>query len=85
TGSNTLAAEAYNFSEFRGFGYADMIWRVALGIGNGTALEMKYVAGAHWFTGGEWYFGNIHDWEDAGSPEPVWFGRYRGIFGVDIE
>lgn len=86
TNNNDLALEAYALPEFRGFGYTDMIWRIASGLSNaGTANEMKYVTGAHWVVGGEWFFGNIHDWEAAGSPEPMWFGRYRGIMGVDIE
>ncbi len=86
TGNNTLALEAYALPEFRGFGYTDMIWRIACGLSNaGSQNEMKYVTGAHWRDGGEWHVGNIHDWEAAGSPEPMWFGRYRGILGVDIE
>lgn len=90
TGSNALAQEAYAFPEFRGFGYTDMIWRIATGLANaGTQTEMKYITGAHWWVAaGEdsgWHFGNIHEWQAAGSLEPVWFGRYRGIFGLDIE
>ena len=86
TGNSDLAAEAYNLPEFRGFGYIDMVTRIAEGLSNaGTWNEIKYITGAHWYIGGEWYFGNIHEWETAGSPEPVWFGRYRGIFAVDIE
>ena len=85
----SLAEEAYTLPEFRGFGYADMVWRIAKGLSNaGTLNEMEYVAGAHWFIPGEdggWMFGNIHEWDAAGSPEPVWFGRYRDIMGVDIE
>ena len=86
TENSGLVVVAYTLPEFRGFGYADMIWRIAVGLSNaGTLAEMKYVGGAHWYTGGEWHFGSIHEWETAGSLEPVWFGRYRGIFGVDIE
>ena len=87
--SSGLAQEAYSLPEFRGFGYTDMIWRIATGLSNaGTLVEMKYITGAHWWAAGPeggWHFGNIHEWEGAGSPEPVWFGRYRGILGVDIE
>ena len=89
TSNNALALEAYTIPEFRGFGYTDMIWRIACGLGNaGTQNEMKYITGAHWFIAGEdggWVFGNIKEWEDAGSPEPMWFGKYRDIMGVDIQ
>ena len=89
TKSNALANEAYSIPEFRGFGYADMIWRIATGLTNaGTLNEMKYIAGAHWWLPGEdggWRFGNIKEWEAAGKPEPVWFGKYRDILGVDIQ
>ena len=82
----SIAADAYTIPEFVGFGYTDIITRLTLGLGNaGTINQVKYMIGAHWFSGGEWYFGNIHQWETAGSSEPVWFGRYRGILGVDTQ
>ena len=71
TKSNALALEADTYPEFRGYGYIDMIWRVALGIGNGTIAEMKHITGAHWYIDGEHYFGCVHDWEAAGSPTPA--------------
>ena len=89
TKNNNLALEAYSLPKFRGLGYIDMIWRIALGLSNaGTLNEMKYITGAHWWVPGEeggWMFGNIHEWEAAGSIEPVWFGKYRDILGVNIE
>lgn len=86
TKDNALAAEAYNLPEFRGFGYIDMVTRIAEELSNaGTWNEIKYITGAHWWNGGKWQFGNIHEWETAGSPEPVWFGKYRDILGLDIE
>ncbi len=91
TKSNALAQEANTIAEFRGYGYIDMIWRVALGIGNGTINEMKYITGAKWWTppvgeeSGYWSFGCVHDWEDAGSPEPAYRCKYRDIFGVDLQ
>jgi len=86
TKNSGLAAEAYNLPEFRGFGYIDMVTRIAEGLSNaGTWNEIKYITGAHWYSDDEWHFGDIHEWETAGSPEPVWFGKYRDILGVNIE
>ena len=34
---------------------------------------------------GGWRFDNIKEWEAEGSPELVWFGKYRDIMGVDIQ
>ena len=92
TKSNALAVEAYSLPEFRGFGYVDMVTRIAEGLTNaGTWAEIKYITGAHWWNppaGGEpgyWLFGNVKDWEAAGSTEPVWFGRFRDILGCNIE
>lgn len=85
TKSNALAAEAYNLPEFRGFGYVDMVTRIALEVDNaGNWNEIKYVTAAHWWDGSKWKSGDIHEWETAGSLEPVWFGRYRDICKVDI-
>ena len=86
TKNSGLAAEAYTLPEFRGFGYIDMVTRIAEGLSNaGTWNEIKYITGAHWWSGDEWHFGDIHEWETAGSLEPVWFGKYRDILGVNIE
>jgi len=85
TNSNALANQVKDWSEFRGFGYTDMVMRIAQGLSNGTLNEIEYVTGARWFVGGEWHFGNVKDWKAAGSPAQVVFGRYRGIYGVDIE
>ena len=92
TKSNALAVEAYSLPEFRGFGYVDMVTRIAEGLANaGTWGEIKYITGAHWWcppVGGEpgyWLFGNVKEWEAAGSAEPVWFGRFRDILGCNIE
>ena len=82
----SIAADAYTIPEFVGFGYTDIMTRLNLGMSNAaTVNQAKYMIGAHWFIAGEWHFGNIHDWEAAGSLEPVWFGRYRGILGVDTQ
>ena len=91
TKDSSLAKVAMDIPEFRGFGYIDMIWRIALGISGGTINEMKHVTGAKWWipaSGGEpgyWMFGCVHDWEDAGSPEPSYRCKYRDIMGVDIQ
>lgn len=91
TKSNALAQAANGISEFRGYGYIDMIWRVALGIGNGTINEMKHITGAKWWNSpvgndpGYWSFGCVHDWEAAGSPEPSYRCKYRDIFGIDLQ
>lgn len=91
TKDTTLAAEAYNLPEFRGFGYIDMVTRIAEGLSNaGTWNEIKYITGAHWWVpptteAGYWMFASVKEWQDAGSPEPVWFGRYRDILGINIE
>lgn len=86
TSSTPLAQEAYSLPEFRGFGYVDMVTRIAEGLANaGTWNEIKYITGAHWFTGGDWFFGSVKEWIDAGRIEPVWFGRYRNILGRDLE
>lgn len=79
----------YNWNEFRGIGesitdcYKDTIARVAAGIGNGTLNEVKYMIRANYKVGGEWTSGNIHDFETAGSPEPVYFTNLIDMFGVE--
>lgn len=92
TKSNSLALEAYSLPEFRGFGYIDMVTRIAKGLDNaGIWNEIKYITGAHWWVPasgedpGYWAFGNVKDWETVGSPEPVWFGKYRDIMGIDLQ
>ena len=91
TKNNALAQEAYNLPEFRGFGYVDMVTRIAEGLDNaGTWNEIKYITGAHWWIPpageepGYWVFGNVKEWTDAGKPEPVWFSRYRDILGINL-
>lgn len=85
TQNPAIANKAYQVPEFRGFGYVDMVMRIAQGLGSGTLNEIEYITGAHWWDGTAWNFGNIKDWDDAGNPEPVWFGRYKGILGVEIQ
>jgi len=85
TKNNSIANECKDWTEFRGFGYTDMVMRVAQGLSNGTLNEIEYITGAHWYTGGEWHFGSVKDWKTAGSPATVWFGKLRDIYGVGIE
>ena len=91
TKDTALAVKAYGLPEFRGFGYVDMVTRIAEGLSNaGTWNEIKYITGAHWGVpptteAGHWMFSSVKEWQDAGSPEPVWFGRYRDILGINIE
>ncbi|MDA3834500.1 MAG: hypothetical protein PF495_14030, partial [Spirochaetales bacterium] len=49
----------------------------------GPSDEIEYLTGAHWYSGGEWHFGNVKDWKAAGSPDAVWFGQLREIMGVN--
>ena len=83
------ALTAYDWDEFRGVGqtiadcYKDVVARVAAGVGNGTLNEIKYMIRAHYKVGGEWTSGNIHDFETAGSPEPVYFTNLIDMFGVE--
>ena len=85
TNNNALALEVKDWPEFRGFGYTDFIWRIALGLSSGNLAEAKYMSGAHWYVGGEWHFGTIKQWEDAGSPPIVYFSRLRDFFGIDMQ
>jgi len=85
TQDDSIANVVKDWSEFRGFGYIDMVMRVAQGLSNGTLSEIEYVTGAHWYTGGSWHFGTVKDWKAAGSPVQVWFGKYIDIFGMEIE
>ena len=87
TTDNTLANDAYTADEFIGVNSPqDILARVYLGLDNATTVNrVKYLLGAHWRSDGEWHFGNIHDWDDAGNPEPVWFGSYRKILGVEYD
>jgi len=89
TKSKALAQEAYGLPEFRGFGYVDMVTRIAENLSNaGTWNEIKYITGAHWWVPGEsghWMFGSVKEWIDGGRLEPVWFGRYRDILGSNLE
>ena len=81
----TLANQVKDWPEFAGFGYIDMVMRVAVGLSNLNISDIKYITGAHWYSSGEWRFGSVKDWEDAGSPPIVWFGKYRDFLGVDIQ
>ena len=85
TKNNSFVNKVKDWDEFRGFGYIDMVMRVAQGLSNGTLGELEYITGAHWVDGSEWHFGSIKDWKAAGSPSTVWFGKYRDIFGVNVE
>ena len=73
-----------DWDEFRGFGYVDMVMRLAQGLSSGTLNELEYMTGAHWYDGGEWHFGDVKDWKAAGSPSSVYFTRLRDIMGVDL-
>jgi len=85
TDNNALALAVKDWDEFRGFGYVDAAWRVALGLSNGTLNELKYQTGAHWYTGGEWHDGTIIEWQNAGSPAIVYFTKLRGLFNLELE
>jgi len=94
TTNDSHANDAYAMPEFIGVNSpTDVITRYTLGLSNsGTANELKYFLGAHWrYTdpdpevGTYWKFGNIHDWEADGSLEPVYFGSFRKILGVDYD
>lgn len=82
--SDALADQVKGWSEFRGLGYIDMAMRLLYGLSPVSQTELKYMTGAHWFTGGEWHFGNCHDWEAAGSPAQVKFGKLRDLLGVEL-
>ena len=85
TDNTTLAAKVKDFPEFMGFSYIDMVMRIAQGLSNVTLSDVEYLTGAHWYSGGEWHFGNIKDWKAAGSPDAVWFGKFREILGANLE
>ncbi len=77
------------WDEFRATGhqmnaYVDFAMRIALGLSGGTLAELKYMIGARWFVGGEWYSGDVHAWETAGSPADVMFGPGRQILGQQL-
>jgi len=84
TKDTSLAAQLKDWDEFMGFGYTDIVMRFAQGLSNVTLSDIEYITGSHWYAGGEWHFGNVKAWKAAGSPEAVWFGRYRDIMGVDL-
>ena len=76
---------AISMPEYRGMNYTDVRVRVEKGLGDGTFNELDYITGAHWYVDGEWHFGNVKDWETAGSPSKVIFGSYRKILGVEFD
>ena len=89
TDNISIASQVRTWTEFMGFGYTDMIWRIALGLGpdGGPTLDhVKYLTGAHWYLNGEWHFGSIKDWE-AIDPLPlnVYFGPIRQIMGIPLQ
>jgi len=85
TNDSSIANLVKDWDEFMGFGYIDMVMRIAQGLSKVTLDEIEYLSGAHWYSGGEWHFGNIKDWKAAGSPTSVWFGKYRDIMGMDLQ
>jgi len=85
TDNTAIANLCKDWDEFMGFGYIDMVMRVAQGLSNVTLNDIEYLTGAHWYTGGEWHFGSIKDWKTAGSPTTVWFSKFRDIMGVDLQ
>jgi len=85
TDSSSIANLVKDWPEFMGFGYTDMVMRIAQGLSQVTLSDIEYLTGAHWFTGGEWHFGNVKDWKAAGSPTTVWFGKYRDVMGLSLE
>jgi len=85
TDSDSIANLCKDWNEFMGFGYTDMVMRVAQGLSNLTLSDIEYLTGAHWYSDGEWHFGNVKDWKAAGSPEAVWFGRIRDFMGIDLQ
>jgi len=92
TNDKDFVNSAYDTDDFLGSGNPfDMVMRNMLKLEKrGTKLkELKYVIGAHWIENiaGEdvQRFGNVHDWENAGELEPVKFGPFRKILGVDYD
>ncbi len=85
TDNTAIANQVKDWDEFMGFSYIDMVMRIAQGLSNVTLSDIEYLTGAHWYSGGEWHFGNVKDWKAAGSPTTVWFGKFRDIMGIDLE
>lgn len=92
TSNDSLANYAYSLPEFVGVNSpTDIATRHAYNLSNAAStLQMKHMIGAHWVEtdpelGNYWVFGSCHDWEAAGSPEPVWFGSFRKILGVEYD
>jgi len=94
TQNSTLANYAYSLPEFIGVNSpTDVVARYTLGLSNAaTVAQMKKIIGARWWVPyvdeenpAHWAFGNIEEWQTAGSPEPVWFGSYRKILGVEYD
>lgn len=94
TQNESVANYAYSQSEFIGVNSPlDIVARYTLGLSNAaTVAQMKRITGARWWVPyvdeenpAHWEFGNILDWEAGGSLEPVWFGSYRKILGVEYD
>jgi len=85
TDNTAIANQVKDWDEFMGFGYTDLIMRFAQGLSNVTLSDIEYLTGSHWYSGGEWHFGNVKEWKAAGSPSAVWFGKLRDIMGVDLQ
>jgi len=84
TDNTSIANQVKDWDEFMGFGYIDMVMRVAQGLSDIPLSDIEYLTGAHWYSGGEWHFGNVKNWKAAGSPEAVWFGKLRDVMGIDL-
>jgi len=90
TDSTAIANKVKDWDEFMGFGYIDMVMRVAQGLSDIPLSDIEYLTGAHWFSEGEWHFGNVKNWKadiDPATNLPyttVYFGRLRDIMGVDL-
>ena len=85
TANGGIASNAYTMDEFVGLnGPIDIVTRAWKGLSNAaTVNQVKHMIGAHWFSAGEWHFGDIHAWETAGELEPMYFQSFRKILGVD--
>ena len=86
TNDKDFVSSAYNTDEFLATGSPlDLAVRHALKFKDTKLKELKYLIGARWPGVEGNVFGNVHDWEAAGKPEPVKFGPFRKILGVDYD
>ena len=85
TENTAIVNRVKDWPEFLGFGYTDIVMRLAQGLSNATLSDIEYLTGAHWFKDGEWHFGNVKNWKAAGSPDGVWFGKLRDVMGMDLQ